>query len=419
MKIVILTLGGWGDTLPFLALGKGLQSAGHDVLVAAIPDFAGLVREHGLAYSPVNVDMKALLSGELGQAIMNEYNIIEGIRFFIWAGNQMLAQAFEDFWQASQGADAILYGTVAFIGSALGRKLGVPVISLDLYPLYPTKAYANFAMGFPNLGGTLNRVTYLAWEMMMWLMFAGPINRFYRQTLDLGKAPFGGIVRQARLEETPVLSGYSPSVLPQPSDWPSHVRATGYWFLEPAEDWSPPADLVRFLEAGPPPVYVGFGSMANRDAEAMSLQVLAALQSTGQRGVLFRGWGGLSTTEVPDTVLLIDPVPHSWLFPRMAAVVHHGGVGTTAAGLRAGIPTIIVPHIVDQFFWGKRVAKLGVGVDPIPRKKFSAQKLAAAIEQAVTDPEIRDRARDLGKKIRAEDGVRQAVEWFDQWMNAR
>ncbi len=416
MKVVILTIGGWGDTLPFIALGKGLQSAGHDVKVAAVPDFSALVKEHGLDYAPVNVDIRALLSGDLGQAIMKNYNIVKGIRFFVKTGSEMIAQAFEDFWLASQGTDAVLYGTAAFIGSALGEEMRVPAMALDLYPIYPTKEFPNFAMGLPDLGSYLNRFTYHAWEMLMWLMFTGPLNRLYREKLDLPRAPFGGIVRQARLKKTPVLSGYSPTVLPQPTDWPSHVRATGYWFLDAPAGWTPPKDLVRFLQSGPPPIYIGFGSMANKNAQQISAQVLEALEKTGQRGILFRGWGGLSPVDVPDTVCLIDPVPHSWLFPQVAAVVHHGGVGTTAAGLRAGVPSIIVPHIVDQFFWGKHVAKLGVGVDPIPRKNFSSEKLAAAVERAVSDTALQQRARDLGKKIRAEDGIQRAVELFEQWV---
>ena len=184
---------------------------------------------------------------------------------------------------------------------------------------------------------------------------------------------------------------------------------TGYWFLDPSIEWTPPADLVDFLQSGTPPIYIGFGSMGNRKPEETTRIALKALAMTGQRGVLAAGWGGLSQTDLPETVHMISSIPHSWLFPRMAAVVHHGGAGTTAAGLRAGIPSIVVPFFGDQPFWGQRVAKLGVGPVPIPKRQLSAERLTAAINQAVQNRPMRNQAAALGEQIRAEDGIAQAV----------
>ncbi|MCP4593378.1 MAG: glycosyltransferase family 1 protein, partial [bacterium] len=155
---------------------------------------------------------------------------------------------------------------------------------------------------------------------------------------------------------------------PKPSDWGEQAHVTGYWFLDHVSDWQPPADLVRFLESGPPPVYVGFGSMMSRRAEQTTRITLDALKQSGQRGLIATGWGALSQSDLPDEVFLIESVPHDWLFPRTAAVVHHGGAGTTGAGLRAGVPGIVVPFGGDQPFWARRVEALGVGPAPIPRK---------------------------------------------------
>jgi sterol 3beta-glucosyltransferase len=189
---------------------------------------------------------------------------------------------------------------------------------------------------------------------------------------------------------------------------------TGYWFLDHPPDWQPPADLVDFLESGPPPIYVGFGSMPSRDPEKICRIVLHALRQSGQRGVIATGWEGLSQSDLPDEVFVIEAVPHDWLFPRMAAVVHHGGAGTTGAGLRAGVPNIVVPISNDQPFWARQVKALGAGPAPIPRKRLTADRLAHAISVAVTDESIRKRAAELGETIRAEDGVVNAVRIINQ-----
>jgi sterol 3beta-glucosyltransferase len=167
--------------------------------------------------------------------------------------------------------------------------------------------------------------------------------------------------------------------------------------------------LERFLAAGEPPVYVGFGSMAGRNPERTTRIVIAALQQAGLRGVLATGWGGLATNEVPATLHLLDQAPHDWLFPRMAAVAHHGGAGTTAAGLRAGCPTIICPFFGDQPFWGRRVHELGAGSRPVPQKQLTSDKLAAALRDAVGNASIRRQALALRDRIRSEDGIAKAV----------
>jgi UDP:flavonoid glycosyltransferase YjiC (YdhE family) len=168
--------------------------------------------------------------------------------------------------------------------------------------------------------------------------------------------------------------------------------------------------LVDFLDAGAPPVYIGFGSMANRTSQKMAQLAKEALELSGQRGILAAGWGGLDGANLPASIFALDSVPHAWLFPRMAAVVHHGGAGTTAAGLRAGVPSVIVPYLGDQPFWGKRVAEMGVGPQPIPRRKLTPGLLAEAIRIATTDQNMRAKAAALGERIRSEDGIARMIE---------
>jgi sterol 3beta-glucosyltransferase len=240
----------------------------------------------------------------------------------------------------------------------------------------------------------------------------GPfINRWRREKLHLPSIPFGQFpYSQLHGRPVPVLGGYSPLVVPKPSDWGKHIHVTGYWFLDPKPNWQPPVPLVKFLESGPAPVYVGFGSMANRRPRQTTQLVRDALEQAGQRGILATGWGGLERTDISANLFALDAVHHVWLFPKVSAVVHHGGSGTTGAGLRAGVPSVLVPHIGDQPFWAKRVVEMGVGPKPIPRHQLTARRLAEAITTAVTDTGMQARALSLGERIRAEDGLGKAVE---------
>jgi len=243
----------------------------------------------------------------------------------------------------------------------------------------------------------------------MWQGFRSADQRARRQVLGLPAAPFWGPYKANRLQHSPILYGFSSSVIPKPSDWDNHTHITGYWFLDSASDWTPPSALMEFLQSGAPPVYIGFGSMSNRKPEDTADLVLHALAQTQQRAILLLGWDGLRKANLPDTVFAVDSIPHSWLFPRVAAVVHHGGAGTIAAGLRAGVPSVVIPFFGDQPFWGQRVAALGVGPEPIPRKQLTVERLAQAVQRAVTDQAMRQRAANLGAKIQAEDGIARAV----------
>ncbi|MBN1438070.1 MAG: glycosyltransferase family 1 protein [Anaerolineales bacterium] len=250
----------------------------------------------------------------------------------------------------------------------------------------------------------------------MWVFFRGFQNAWRKQALGLPPLPAGGpagIIRRT----APHVFGYSPSVIPRPADWPSEVHVTGYWFCDPPPGWQPPDGLRAFLDSGAAPVYIGFGSMPDAEVRGTTQLVLEAIRIAGVRGILLRGWSGLGGDALPETVFAVDSIPHSWLFPRMAAVVHHGGAGTTAAGLRAGVPSIITPYAADQFVWAKRVSELQLGPKPVSYHSLTAQKLADAIRQAVDDGAMRDRAADFGRRIEAEPGVEKAVEIISGYLS--
>lgn len=244
----------------------------------------------------------------------------------------------------------------------------------------------------------------------MWRTSKSPIEQFWRQKFGSVPANFTNPFAHKKSTNHLTLVGCSDYLFSQPQDCSKQVHNTGYWFLNENSNWLPSDKLEKFLQAGSPPVYVGFGSLGNPDiAEQTTKLIIDALQDCGQRGILATGWGGIKELDkYLDNILVVKSIPHAWLFPRVSAVVHHGGAGTTAAGLRAGIPSVIIPHANDQFAWGKRVCELGVGAKPIPRKKLTVEKLSAAITYALKE-EVKAKAKALGAKIQLENGTEVAT----------
>ncbi len=315
----------------------------------------------------------------------------------------------KDAQHALPGADLLLYTSLCFVGSYVAEALHIPAIFAPLQPVIPTQAFPYPIGRYYKLNGTGNRLTHLLGNLLIW-QTARPVMQPIRRKLGLEPIPWSGSITWLLKLCQPILLGYSPLLVPQPTDWPKWVHATGYWFLDAPHDWYPPSPLLDFLEAGPPPVYIGFGSMASRNAEETVSIVLKALERSKQRGIIATGWSNISNADLPDTVFKLEEAPHDWLFPRMAAVVHHAGSGTTAAGLRAGVPNIPVPFFVDQLFWAECVYLMGISPRPIPHKHLTAENLAEAIITAISDHTLRTRAADLGVHIRAEDGVGNAVQ---------
>jgi sterol 3beta-glucosyltransferase len=424
MKILILTLGSRGDVQPFVALGVGLKKAAHEVTICTSSSFEKMIQEQGLNYAYMNDELTKLAGTQTGRsAIESASHPLSLIKTVIELSQQMKQfqrQMLEEEWQAAQGAEVIIYHPKALGGYHLAEKLNVPALMALPLPFYvPTAAFPNPLLPDLKLGKWYNKLTYKIVVLLNSLQ-QGIINDWRKKVLNLPDFPlFSNELVRKNGQPVPVLHAYSSHVLPEPADWPDTAITTGYWFLETSKTWQPPADLVEFLAAGPPPVYIGFGSMAGRDPARLTGIVLEALAQTGQRGILAKGWGGLEATTLPETVFQLDAVPHDWLFPQVAAVVHHGGVGTTAAGLRAGKPTIICPFFGDQPFWGRRVFELGVGPRPILQKQLTVENLTAAIQQAATNEKIQQAAANLGEKICSENGVKQAINFIHRYFKCQ
>lgn len=411
MQIAIIAMGSRGDIQPYIALGKGLKAAGHLVRLITHENFEGLVCSHGLAFCPVKGNVQEFMETPEMQALLEKGDFLAINTLASTASQRAAIDWAEGGLAACQGVDLLVAGVGGlFLGLALAEKLQRPLLQAYIFPFTPTKAFpaALFPPSISKLGGWSNRLSHRLFRQIMWQGSRKGDQLARQRVLGLPKAPFWGPYNSAHFQRFPILYGFSPSVIAKPADW-HKTYLTGYWFLDEAPDWNPPEALVDFLERGSPPVFIGFGSMRSRNPEETADLVLKAIALTGQRAILQSGWGGLSKTDLPDTVLMVDSIPHSWLFPRMAAVVHHGGAGTTAAGLRAGVPSIVVPFFGDQPFWGQRITELGVGPAPLPRKKLTAERLAKLIDRAVTDQAMGQRAAHLGASIRSEDGIANAV----------
>ena len=415
MRIAIIAIGSRGDVQPYIALGQGLKKAGHTVRFVTQQNFEELVRSYGLEFWPVRGSAQDLGASPEIWDLAEKGSFIATLSRIQRSAELTINDWMEDGLAACQGIDLLISGTTALIvGVSLAEKRHLPAIRAHVIPAAPTRAFPSilFPPTLPSLGGTFNLIASQLILQFGWLGARSMLNRARKKILDLPPAAFAEHL--GRNKGFPTLYGFSPSVIPAPADWSAEDHVTGYWFLDPPAAWTPPADLLDFLQAGPPPVYIGFGSMGSRKPAETTDLVLQALAKTGQRAILLSGWGGLQNADFPETVFMIDSIPHAWLFSRVAAVAHHGGASTTAAGLRAGVPSIVIPFLGDQHFWGRRVHDLGVGPAPIPRSKLTVDRLAQAIQEAITNTTMRRRAAELGSKIQSEDGIANAAAIIQQ-----
>lgn len=419
-RLVMIATGSRGDVQPQVALARGLAAAGWHVRFATHRCFAPLVESAGLELFELAGDSQSFFSGPAGVALrekLGQRRAADWCRRYL---GLFMRSFLADCTRAAAGADAVLYWPPSQVGPSLGEWLGVPSLGVATYPLphCRTRAFANpfyppfrpavaRAARLVGLGGVVNSLTWRLGEPVWRDAIRAEINRW--RASSLGLEPLTARREREVVARTPHLLGFSPALLPAPRDWPSHLHVTGSWFLDLAESWSPPAELADFLAAGPAPVGIGFGSMTSRSPAVTTGIVVEALRRSGRRAVLLSGWGGLQQSALPERVLLVRDAPHDWLYPRLAAVVHHGGSGTTAAALRAGIPSLIVPFGFDQRLWGRQLSRLGLGPPPIPSDRLTPELLAAGLGRLTEDDAMRRRAAAFARVVEEEDGVGRAV----------
>ena len=406
MRVAIQTLGTRGDIQPYIALALGLTAKGHDVQLAAPVQFGVMIRAHGIAHAPLPGEFLALLDTPEGKAAIAGGRGFSGGFKLLKHVRPLMGTLMDEEWSAveSFAPDVIVHHPKSIASPHMAEALARPCILASPLPGFtPTSAFSSPLLPFASLG-PLNRISHALAIKGTDLLFGRTIAEWREDRLGLPRRP-------SFRRSYGTLYAYSPKVVPVPPDWGSDVLVSGYWFLDSAT-WQPEAELAAFLDAGEPPVYVGFGSMPGIDPRRMAAIVVEALAKTGRRGLLATGGGALEVPDAPRSVHVIAGAPHDKLFPKVAATVHHGGAGTVAASLRAGIPTAICPFFGDQPFWARRVAELGVGSKPLDRKSLSSDHLASAIE-TLYDPGTRQRAAALGAAIRQEDGVAAAIGFIE------
>jgi len=408
MRIAVVAMDTRGGIVPYVALGRSLHQAGHDVRMVAPADVAPMLAEAELPLAPLSGNVEEFLRSSTGAT---ERGTMASMRVAAREMNPRIHAWTRETLAACEGVDVVTGGIGGMVvGLSVAEKIGRPFIETQVQPVgAPTGAYPGVLVGGPGwLGGAGHRLGHRLSEMALWMPFRGAMSSARKEVLGLTGRP-------SAADGQPILYGFSRHVVPVPPGRDRARHVTGYWFLPASPAWVPPRGVETFLEGGGPVVAIGFGSMVSEDPTALAQLVLGAVRRAGVRAVLVAGWGGLAKLPPAEDVFVADALPYDWLFPRVAAVVHHGGAGTTGLALRAGVPAIVVPFTVDQPFWGSRVAALGVGPTPIPRRRLTQERLADALSRTVADEAMRARAAALGERIRAEDGVAEAVAIFGRF----
>ena len=425
-RITILALGSRGDVQPFVALAVALRARGHAVRIAAPQDYAPLIEAHGFPFY------------SLGGLIREQMDMRQVAAMLDGAGNPLrfaadvlpqfsaLARGLvADAWAASYDADALVVSTLGmYPGLSVAEKRGAPLVVAHFHPLAETSAeqHVNFP-AWPKwlpLREPYNRLTHFLGAHGLWQLLRRSLNRARREVLGLPPISAPALVSRVRRIVAQPIYGYSTVLAPLPPDAPADLPVTGCWFLPQAPNEEPDERLCRFLASGTPPVYIGFGSnLTGRTPDELTALYVTALQNLGQRGILYAGWGDFGNISLPETVLRNEDAPHGWLFPQVQAVVHHGGAGVTAAAVAAGVPSVAMPFLGDQFYWAEQLHRLGCGPPPLDRRHLTVEALTRTIGEMLTNASYRQTAQRLGAQLAAEDGARRAAAWIERTIRTR
>jgi sterol 3beta-glucosyltransferase len=419
VRVLLVTSGSTGDIAPYTGLACRLRDAGHEVTVATHPPFAGRIGALGLPFRPIPGDLTQVLPHAPGQDGRTSGTGPLALARLQRLARPLIAEMGDGIAAAAEAArpDVLLLSTVvAPLGYQVAEAAGVPWAGVFLQPVAPTGDFGSVLLGGRSLGRRINRGAAAAAAWTSQSLYAGPVRRL-RARLGLPHEPIRTLRTWQDAGRWPAFHGFSPAVVPRPADWRPQLEVVGYWWPAVPAGWAPPAELAAFLDAGPPPVFIGFGSMGPGQGERLSGPVLEAVRRAKVRAVVQSGWAGLQVSS-PD-VLTIGEAPHEWLFPRTAAVVHHARAGTTAAGLRAGVPAVPVPVLADQPFWAGRLHRLGAATAPIPMRRLTAERLTAALREVTTNPHRAARAQALAARLRDEDGAARVLEWLAGLPTAR
>jgi len=419
MILLLVTLGSRGDIEPFVALGRALVDIGHEVRLATQREFAEATAGSGIDFHGIDFgSTRDLLDLPAAQAAMRSMRNVRAIRRLMDALTSRFEAVYRVTLAAAGGADAVLCHPMTFPALDVANRLGLPVIQVHHVPAIPTRRFPSPTGS--RIGRTLgpvgNRASYALDQWLAWRLTSRVMNRLGGQGLRPPplSAAQATAIRNRRLG---VVVGVSPHVLPPPDDWPSDVVMTGYLRTAEVPSASLDQDTERFLRAGNRPVFVTLGSTPVPDAAAVTRQVAAATRAVGLRAILQRGTARLGDAETePDHIHVVEDIAYPAVFDRVAAVVHHGGAGTTAQALRQGRPTLTLPSFADQYFWAHRVPAIGAGPAPLPLPRLTTARLASRLDELTSTGSFAARARAVGVRIHGEDGPRRAAVVVDDFL---
>lgn len=399
MRIALSPIGTRGDVQPMLALGLALRDRGHDVRLCGPPNSLDWVIDAGLPFFPVGHDIAEMLEGQWRDLVENPLAPMRKT-------GEIIGYQFDDLLKACEGAQVLVGGGMQWAGPSVAAVLDIPYVYAAYSPIVlKSSERPSPIVVEQDHPAWLNRLSWWAAERLFNLIARKHLNR---QRRILGLAEIRSTYRYAFGSGTTLLAT-DPVLAPPPVRCEQQVTTTGFWFLDEPDPVPLPADLEAFIRDGAPPIFVGFGSMPSTNPERVTRQIVEAVLASGRRAVLQRGWAGLGDGDLPETIRTVGPVSHAKLFPKMAAIVHHGGAGTTANALRAGVPQVVVPHIVDQFYWADAVHKLGLGPRAPLMRRMDTRRLANAIRVAAASAGLRDRAREVALLLDTQSGIERAV----------
>jgi len=405
MKFIVATYGTEGDARPFAALCRGLMDAGHEARLLADAATLGSAQILGVPTTPLAGDIRGTLAPDhaIAAVVAKGGGFNETARALAKIANENAESWLGTIIEAGEGCDAIIVaGLAAFVGLSAAEYVGAKGVGSGMIPITPSGAFPSPFVPPKWVPRLLNRASHRFVNAMLWQAF--------RDKTNVARAKFNLPARQAAWTEHPMIYGVSPNLLPTPADWPANAHLCGQW-LARSPAWTPPPELEKFLAAGEAPIYIGFGSMSGFDNEWL-LDVLK--KATLGRRVLFHpGWSGIDPQTLPGNFYAIGDTPHDWLFPQTAAVIHHGGSGTSHSAARAGVPSIVTPFAGDQFFWADRLRLAGVAPAAVDGRRPKVEVFARALD-FIAAARVRERARELGEMMRAENGVRNAVEALER-----
>jgi len=408
MKIAMVAFGSTGDVRPYSFLGKELQRRGHKVTVYSTSEFQDMMESVGLGFHAIPGDAKELMANLMRPDV-------KGIGFitqFVKSAKKIRDPLLEDLLESTRDAECMIATFFVHVFSTIAEYHKIPYIQTQYFMMDPNGSV-------PIAAAPLQRLKSKAWSKTTYNVGHLTMNLLEKHYMDDWRIAHGlpalkvqkGPGYELNGHTVPVLYAMSPLTMPRPTGWPDNIHMTGYWLSDENDvsDYVPSPELKAFLDAGDPPVYVGFGSMVSGDMKDFFAEVMEGIRLSGERAILGKGWADIDLPNDNPNLFIADFVPHTWLFPRVKAAIHHGGAGTLAAGICAGLPTLVVPFGGDQPFWANRVRQLGIGPAPIPRNRLTAKLLSKRIHELVNERRFRVAVKELGLRLAMEDGVVNAA----------